>query len=53
MRWHPIKDAGASVAKPTADPVDLVCVTIEGIAHHQEDPRRSEALHLVGYCLGS
>src|SRR3977135_1075270 len=28
-------------------------IRIHELAHHQDDPRRSEALHLVGYCLGS
>ena len=52
MRRHPVEGRSAPIAKPASDPVNLVCVSIEGVTHHQEDARRPEALHLVSYRLG-
>jgi hypothetical protein len=32
--------------------VDLICVSIKRVAHHQEDTCRSQAVDLGGYRLG-
>ena len=52
MRRHAIERAGAAVAERTADLVDLIRVSIERVAHHQEDTCRPQAVDLRGYRLG-
>ena len=49
MLRHVVEQAGKPVAKRAAHLVDLVRVSIEGVAHHQEETCRLKALHLAGY----
>jgi hypothetical protein len=52
MRWHLIERAGAAVAECSTDVVDLIRLSIERVAHHQEDTRRPQAVDLCGYRFG-
>jgi hypothetical protein len=52
MRWHAIERADAAVTERSADPVDLIRVSIKRAAHHQEDTCRPQALYPRGYRLG-
>ena len=52
MRWHAIERAGAAVAERLADLIDLIRVSIERVAHHQEDTRRPQPLDLRRYRFG-
>ncbi len=52
MRWHLIERAGAAIAECLADLVDLIRVSVERVAHHQEDTCRPQPVDLRGYSLG-
>ena len=52
MRWHAIERAGAAVAEHSADLVNLIRVSIERVAHHQEDTCRTQSVGLQGYRFG-
>jgi hypothetical protein len=40
------------VAECSTDVVDLIRLSIERVAHHQEDTRRPQAVDLCGYRFG-
>jgi hypothetical protein len=52
MWRHSIEATGTSIAERAPHLVDLVRVSIERMAHHQEHAVRPETLRLLGYGFG-